>query len=164
MQYEKKSRRLKHGILPSRRFIDPTHPHHSPPEASCNCREPALAHLRQEQFVLSRESLIIPPYFANHAVCADTIGAFGFVFGKTAEGYICETSLCVQRRKDTPLMIAVVAHEMHAWEVQLVVAHRASCYMEDTRSIWIGQLLDLFELQGCFVAIRLDKVSVLVLI
>lgn len=69
---------------------------------------------------------------------ARAVGAFGVVFGKASKNVRRDENTNMnQNGGNIPLMVAVVAHEMYAWEIQLSSTCRASCNMEHTRMFGI---------------------------
>jgi hypothetical protein len=60
-----------------------------------------------------------------------------------------------------PLVVAVIAHEVDAWEVQGPSALRALCSMEQSWVVRIRKVLDLLELLSGLVPIRRSQLLVL---
>ena len=63
--------------------------------------------------------------------------------------------------EDAPLVIAVIAHEVHCGEIQSALTCRALCDMEDTRVVGVGQFFDLTQLRLRLRPIRGDELLVL---
>lgn len=64
-------------------FVDSRHVQRATTEASRECTEPALAHLRQEEVVLVREPLVVPPNLPDHAMLPRTVRALRLVLRQT---------------------------------------------------------------------------------
>ena len=66
-----------------RKFVDPRHVQRATTEASRECTEPAFPHLRQEEVVLVREPLVVPPNLPDHAVLPRTVRTLRLVLRQT---------------------------------------------------------------------------------
>ena len=65
------------------------------------------------------------------------------------------------RKWHAPLVVAVVAHEVHGGEVEPALARRALRDVEHARTVRIGKLFDLAELRLSLRAVRRNELLVL---
>jgi hypothetical protein len=66
-----------------------------------------------------------------------------------------------QVHADSPLMVRVLAHEVHAWEVELAATRRASCDLEDLWLLGVGKIHNLFLPCSSLRSVALNEVFVL---
>lgn len=107
--------------------------HNSSAKACGNGGESTLLNLGEEDVVLVRELFVVSPDLADHTVRADTVGAFGVVLAQTANKRTSEEHEKVVM-SHAPLVIAVVAHEVYAGQVELPVACSA---LRDVEHAWM---------------------------
>lgn len=94
--------------------------------------------------MLIGKPLVVPPDLPDNTVFSRTVRAFRLVFSEAAIG-IHQHGHGAGRRKNAPLVEAMIAHKVDTGKIKLPSTRRTPCDMEYTWFFGVNDVLNLLE-------------------